>query len=72
MNAVLGDINTEDPTSAAAEDVVMADGVTAAATEQKVRKEKKEKSEKKDKKKRKSEGAEVDGEKKRKSKKSKE
>jgi hypothetical protein len=59
MNAVLGDINVEDPTAGAAEDVEMADGVTAAATEQAVRKEKskdEKKKEKKDKK-RKSMGA---------------
>ncbi|TIA29365.1 Nop-domain-containing protein [Aureobasidium pullulans] len=65
MNAVLGDINVEDPTAGAAEDVEMADGVTAQATEQAVRKEKskdekkKEKKEKKDKK-RKSMGGDSD------------
>jgi nucleolar protein 56 len=51
MNSVLADIGVEDPTATAAEDVEMADGITAAATEQAVRKEKKEKKDKKDKKK---------------------
>jgi nucleolar protein 56 len=41
MNAVLADIGVEDPTATATEDVEMADGVTAAATEQAIRKEKK-------------------------------
>jgi nucleolar protein 56 len=51
MNAVMTDIGVvEDPTAAAAEDVEMADGITAAATEQAVRKEKKDKKEKKEKK----------------------
>jgi nucleolar protein 56 len=48
MNAVLTDIGVVDPTATAAEDVEMANGITAAATEQAVRKEKKDK--KKDKK----------------------
>jgi nucleolar protein 56 len=43
MNAVLGDIGVEDPTATATEDVEMADGITAAATEQAIRKEKKDK-----------------------------
>lgn len=50
MNAVMTDIGIEDPTATATEDVEMADGVTAAATEQAVRKEKKDKKEKKEKK----------------------
>lgn len=50
MNSVMTDIGIEDPTATAAEDVEMADGITAAATEQAVRKEKKQKKEKKDKK----------------------
>ncbi|KAJ5060678.1 nucleolar protein 5A [Bipolaris maydis] len=83
MNAVMTDIGVvEDPTATAAEDVEMADGVTAAATEQAVRKEKKAKkakkeadeegSEKKSKKdKKRKHGEEEDGEKKKKKKKSK-
>lgn len=47
MNSVLTDIGVEDPTATATEDVEMADGVTAAATEQAIRKEKKDKKEKK-------------------------
>jgi nucleolar protein 56 len=47
MNSVLADIGVEDPTATAAEDVEMADGITASATEQAVRKEKKEKKDKK-------------------------
>ncbi|KAF2827501.1 Nop-domain-containing protein [Ophiobolus disseminans] len=47
MNSVLADIGVEDPTATATEDVANADGVTAAATEQAVRKEKKEKKDKK-------------------------
>lgn len=50
MNSVMTDIGIEDPTATAAEDVEMADGITAAATEQAVRKEKKQKKQKKDKK----------------------
>jgi nucleolar protein 56 len=49
MNSVLADIGVEDPTATATEDVEMADGVTAAATEQAIRKEKKEKKSKKSK-----------------------
>lgn len=51
MDSVLADMDdSEDPTAHAAEDVVMADGVTAKATEQAVReKKKKEKKEKKSK-----------------------
>ncbi|KAF1839775.1 Nop-domain-containing protein [Decorospora gaudefroyi] len=49
MNSVLADIGIEDPTATAAEDVEMADGVTAAATEQAMRKEKKDKKSKKSK-----------------------
>jgi nucleolar protein 56 len=78
MNLVLNDIGVEDPTATATEDVEMADGVTAAATEQAVRKEKKDKkkskksgddevSDKKSKKEKKRKaGDEEDGEKKRK------
>jgi nucleolar protein 56 len=47
MNSVMADIGVEDPTATAAEDVEMADGITASATEQAVRKEKKEKKDKK-------------------------
>ncbi|KAF1977180.1 pre-rRNA processing nucleolar protein-like protein Sik1 [Bimuria novae-zelandiae CBS 107.79] len=50
MDSVLADIDTEDPTAHATEDVVMADGVTGKATEQAVREKKKEKKEKKEKK----------------------
>ena len=76
MDLLLADIQIDDPTADAPEDVVMADGVTAAAVEQKVRKEKKEKKEKKDKKekkekKRKHDEEAADGEKKKKKKKSK-
>ncbi|KAF1946563.1 Nop domain-containing protein [Clathrospora elynae] len=49
MNAVLADIGVEDPTATATEDVEMADGVTAGATEQAIRKEKKDKKSKKSK-----------------------
>ncbi|KAF2500024.1 Nop-domain-containing protein [Lophium mytilinum] len=49
MDAVLGDIQIEDPTAGGAEDVEMADGVTSQAVEQKLRK--KEKKDKKSKKK---------------------
>ena len=78
MNLVLNDIGVEDPTATATEDVEMADGVTAAATEQAVRKEKKDKkkskksgddevSDKKSKKEKKRKaGDEEDGEKKKK------
>lgn len=69
MKSVLNDIGMEDPTATAAEDVEMADGVTAAATEQAVRKEKKDKKAKKEKKRK--HGEEEDGEKKKKKKKSK-
>ncbi|KAF2751836.1 Nop domain-containing protein [Sporormia fimetaria CBS 119925] len=85
MDSVMADIDGEDPTAAAAEDVVMADGITAKATEQAVRKEKKDKkkdkkskdsaegeSEKKSKKdKKRKHGEEEDGEGKKKKKKSK-
>ena len=57
MNSVMTDIGIEDPTAGASEDVEMADGITAAATEQAVRKEKKDK---KDKKSKKSKDAEED------------
>lgn len=50
MNSVMADLGVADPTAIASEDVEMADGVTASATEQAVRKEKKEKKEKKSKK----------------------
>jgi nucleolar protein 56 len=80
MNSVLADIGVEDPTATATEDVEMADGVTAAATEQAMRKEKKDKkkskksgddevSEKKSKKDKKRKAADAeDGEKKKKKK----
>ncbi|KAF2838596.1 Nop-domain-containing protein [Patellaria atrata CBS 101060] len=76
MDSVLADLDIADPTAAGAEDVEMADGVTAAAVEQKIR-HKKDKKEKKSKgedelaemKKRKH--VEADGEKKKKSKKAK-
>ena len=50
MDSLLADIEIADPTADAPEDVVMADGVTAAGVEQKVRKEKKDKKDKKEKK----------------------
>jgi nucleolar protein 56 len=79
MNSVLADIGVEDPTATATEDVEMADGVTAAATEQAMRKEKKDKkkskksgddeaSEKKSKKEKKRKADDEDGEKKKKKK----
>lgn len=73
MDSLLADMDIDDPTADAPEDVVDAPGVTGAAVEQKVRKEKKDKKEKKEKKekKRKHDDAEVDGEKKKKKKKSK-
>ncbi|KAF2641523.1 Nop-domain-containing protein [Massarina eburnea CBS 473.64] len=43
MDDVLADIQTEDPTAHATEDVEMADGITGKATEQALRKEKKDK-----------------------------
>jgi nucleolar protein 56 len=49
MDDVMADIQTEDPTAHAAEDVEMADGITGKATEQAVRMEKKAKKEKKSK-----------------------
>lgn len=49
MDSVMADLNEDDPTAHAAEDVVMADGITAKATEQAIRKEKKEKKSKKSK-----------------------
>jgi len=75
MNSVLADIGTEDPTSTAAEDVEMADGTTAAATEPAAGQGKKEKKEKKDKKakkdKKRKHGEEEAGEETKKKKKSK-
>jgi nucleolar protein 56 len=74
MDSLLADIDIDDPTADPPEDVVMADGVTAAAVEQKVRKEKKDKKDKKEKKEKKrkhDEDTAVDGEKKKKKKKSK-
>jgi nucleolar protein 56 len=64
MDSVLADINVEDPTAAAAEDVEMADGITAKATEQAVRKkkEKKDKKEKKEKKEKRKHAQDDDGE----------
>jgi nucleolar protein 56 len=47
MDSVMADINMEDPTADAAEDVVMADGITAKATEQAIRKSKDKKEKKK-------------------------
>jgi nucleolar protein 56 len=47
MEEVLLETNDSDPTAHGTEDVVMADGVTAKATEQEVRKSKKEKKDKK-------------------------
>ncbi|KAF2259991.1 Nop domain-containing protein [Lojkania enalia] len=49
LDSVLADIQIDDPTATSAEDVEMADGITAKATEQAVRK-KKDKEKKKDKK----------------------
>ncbi|KIW02741.1 uncharacterized protein PV09_05813 [Verruconis gallopava] len=74
MDSLLADIEIKDTTAHAPEDVEVADGVTAAAVEQKVRhkkekKERKEKSEKKEKK-RKHGDEEADGETKKKKKKS--
>lgn len=54
MDSVLADINIDDPTAGATEDVEMADGATTKATEQAVR-HKKEKRDKKEKKSKKSE-----------------
>ncbi|KAL1595635.1 Nucleolar protein 56 [Nothophoma quercina] len=70
MNAVMTDIGIPDPTATATEDVEMADGVTAAATEQ-ARREKKEKKEKKKDKKSKSADEEVSEKKSKKDKKRK-
>ncbi|KAF2869122.1 pre-rRNA processing nucleolar protein-like protein Sik1 [Massariosphaeria phaeospora] len=67
MDSVLADIQVEDPTATAAEDVIMADGVTASATEQALRK--KEKKAKKEQKRK--HGEDEDGESKKKKKKSK-
>jgi len=66
MDNVLAEIDVADPTAEADSDVIMADGVTSQATEQKLRR-KEEKKVKKDKKKRHSEGGE-NGEKKKKKK----
>ncbi|KAH7138294.1 pre-rRNA processing nucleolar protein-like protein Sik1 [Dendryphion nanum] len=46
MQSVMADMELDDPTAGGAEDVVMADGVTAKATEQAIRKEKKKKEKK--------------------------
>jgi nucleolar protein 56 len=46
VDEVFADTNVEDPTAQAAEDVVMADGITGKATEQAIRKEKKKKEKK--------------------------
>jgi nucleolar protein 56 len=70
MNAVMTDIGIPDPTATATEDVEMADGVTAGATEQ-ARREKKEKKEKKKDKKSKSADEEVSEKKSKKDKKRK-
>ena len=70
MNAVMTDIGIPDPTATATEDVEMADGVTAAATEQ-ARREKKEKKEKKKEKKSKTADEEVSEKKSKKEKKRK-
>ena len=50
MDSVLADMDIDDPTAHATEDVVMADGITGKATEQAIREKKKEKKEKKEKK----------------------
>ncbi|KAF2660625.1 Nop domain-containing protein [Lophiostoma macrostomum CBS 122681] len=84
IDSVRADIEMEDPTADAAEDAIMADGVTAAATEQALRKKKEKKkakkadadeevvSEKKSKKeKKRKHGEDEDGESKKKKKKSK-
>lgn len=71
MDSVLADIQVEDPTAGAAEDVVMADGITAKATEQAIRKEKKEKKSKKDKKRKQADDGDGEVEKKKKKKSSK-
>ena len=60
MDEVLTNIDVEDPTAAGAEDVEMADGVTAQATEQVVRKKKSKEERKKEKKEKKKDGR-VDG-----------
>ncbi|KAF3005089.1 snoRNP complex protein nop56 [Curvularia kusanoi] len=70
MNAVMTDIGIPDPTATATEDVEMADGVTAAATEQ-ARREKKDKKEKKKDKKSKSADEDVSEKKSKKDKKRK-
>ena len=70
MNAVMTDIGIPDPTATATEDVEMAYGVTAGATEQ-ARREKKEKKEKKKDKKSKSVDEEVSEKKSKKDKKRK-
>ena len=70
MNAVMTDIGIPDPTATATEDVEMADGVTAGATEE-ARREKKEKKEKKKDKKSKSADEEVSEKKSKKDKKRK-
>ncbi|KAK4981759.1 Nucleolar protein 56 [Elasticomyces elasticus] len=59
MNRVLGDINIDDPTAGAASDEEMADGVTAQATQQAVRR-KKEKEAKKEKKSKRSKAEDPD------------
>ncbi|KAF2798225.1 Nop domain-containing protein [Melanomma pulvis-pyrius CBS 109.77] len=49
MDSVLADIDVDDPTAKGAEDVEMADGITAKATEQVIRKKKEKKEKKKSK-----------------------
>lgn len=87
MDSVLADMDIDDPTAHAAEDVVKADGITGKATEQAIREKKKEKKDKKEKKskhaeeevsekkskkeKKRKHGEEEDGESKKKKKKSK-
>jgi len=74
MDDVLANVNVPDPTAEAAEEEDAVAGVTAQATEQKLRKEKKEKKEKKEnkeKKEKRKHDVDADGEKKKKKKKSK-
>jgi nucleolar protein 56 len=66
MNNVLAEVNVADPTAEADSDVEMADGITAQATEQKLR-HKEEKKAKKEKKRKHAEAGE-NGEKKKKKK----
>jgi nucleolar protein 56 len=67
MEKVLAEVSIADPTAEADSDVIMADGVTAQATEQKLR-HKEEKKAKKEKKRKHSEAGENGEKKKKKSK----